>query len=76
MKSKYSILVYLGIFIALTCFYGYMWVLIKIYSYKIDYSVDLLNKDILLSVGMSIISTIGFYLKVRISRKKAHNKGS
>ncbi len=74
MKNNLKAFAYLGIFVFLTCFYGYMWVLIKIYFYKIDYTINLLNKDFLLSILMSVISTIGFYLKIRISRKRAHNK--
>lgn len=72
MKKRIGKWAFLGLFIALTSFYGYMWVIVRVFYETIDYSSDILKSDMILSIGMALISTLGFYLKIVLTT--AQNK--
>lgn len=69
MNYKMNLFVYLAIFFVLVFVYGYIWVLVSVYFYQGSYSIGDLNQDLTISVISSLVSTVGFYLKVRLAKK-------
>jgi hypothetical protein len=68
-KKLLTGLAYFGIFVILTGFYNFIWIMVIVH---IDgsYIWGENSKYFALSLGMSSISTIGFYLKARLAHKK------
>lgn len=69
MKKRIGKWGYMGIFIALASFFGYMWVIVRIFSGTEVYTADILKRDLILSIGMAVISTFGLYLKVILAQR-------
>lgn len=65
---KIKLIGYIGIFVVLAIIYCLIWIFAELFSANI-YKVEFLKKDIVLSIGMGLISTIGFYLKIRLAQK-------
>lgn len=70
-KLLFKVVIYTAIFIFLVLFYAYFWTISHTLSNGM-YCMEQLKRDFILSLGLALISTLGIYFTIFITKKNAN----